>query len=168
MTRLSIILLSAMALTASCSSKKQETVATEHLQLARPVIGGTTPADLPMARAYRMSGDATADNVPVQVDSKGNIVSYPAPTDLIGQEPVALADGYLLDRRGISAYTRFTRYTYAEYIALKTPPTPSQLKAAIIPGARPVDIVQLPLTAADAAANPDVARAALQQLFSGE
>lgn len=128
---------------AACSPKKNVPEAAPALQAASagPVIGGAPrPAALPRAVVYRMSGDATAANVPVTVNASGEIVSYPAPTDLEGTAPLAVADGYLLDRRGISAQSRFLRYTYAEYSALSAPPTLAELREAIIPGARVVDM----------------------------
>lgn len=108
---------------------------------------------LPRATVYRMAGNATAANVPVQVGESGNIVSFPSPSDVKGAEPLALANGYLLDRRGINANSRFTRWTYAEYGALASAPGPDELKAAIIPGARAVDIHVLEMTPWEAAAD---------------
>lgn len=108
---------------------------------------------LPKAVVYRMSGPATPANVPVQVNAAGNIVSFPAPTDVAGQEPISLADGYLLDRRGISANSRFTRWTYAEYAALPAAPSPSEIKNAIISGSQPLDIHVLDMTPSEAAAD---------------
>ncbi len=121
--------------------------------LEAKVIGGEPKQYVPKAVIYRMSGDATAANVPVQVNSKGEILSFPDPTDLIGQEPVELADGYLLDRRGIGNSSRFTEYTYAEYAGLKQAPTVADLKAAIIPDARAVDIRTLSMTTSEAVAD---------------
>ncbi len=62
-----------------------------------------------------------------------------------------LADGYLLDRRGISPTTAFTSYTYSRYSALSTAPDASQLIKSIIPGAKVTEIVELPMTTSQAA-----------------
>lgn len=95
------------------------------------------------ARIYKTNGDYT-DNVPVTVGADGKIVSYPAPGDVAGAEPVKLDDGYLLDRRGISRDTRFTRYTYSQYAALSQAPTMAELLESIIPDARVTEIVEMP------------------------
>lgn len=109
---------------------------------------------LPKAIVYRMSGNATAANVPVNVNPQtGEIVSFPGPDDVVGQEPIALEGGWLLDQRGISENSRFTKWTYAEYAAMKTPPTLAEIKAAIIPDARAVDIHRLDMTPSQAAAD---------------
>ncbi|MDE6320919.1 MAG: hypothetical protein K2L93_01330 [Muribaculaceae bacterium] len=113
---------------------------------ALEVSGGTYSA-LPRAVVYKMNGDY-ADCVPITVSADGEtIVSYPAPTDLTPEStPLPVVDGYLLDRRGVNANTRFLRLTYDEYRALQQPPTLDQLKADIIPGARVIDIHRLPIT----------------------
>lgn len=102
---------------------------------------------LPKATVYKMQGDATAANVPVTINpTTGQIVSFPAPADVVGQEPVSLGQGWLLDRRGINANSRFLRWTYAEYQSLEDTPTPTELKEAIIPDARVVDLRRLDMT----------------------
>ena len=68
-----------------------------------------------------------------------------------------LSGGYLLDRRGVSANTAFTRWTYREYSAMESAPTASEIVAAILPGARVTEIYQMPFAASapDAAARCD-------------
>ena len=118
----------------------------------------------PKAVAYRMSGDY-ADNVPVTLAADGVIISYPAPGDLTDRSaPLPLTDGWWLDRRGISANSVFTRYTYSEYRALPATPTPAELKASVIPGARVTVTLQLPMTVAEATADTAAANAALSRL----
>ncbi len=76
-------------------------------------------------------------NVPITLsDDKTKVVSYPAPTDVFynGQlaYPSELINGYLLDNRGISVNTVFTKYTYEEYSKLKaTPDLETFLKSII-------------------------------------
>ena len=103
---------------------------------------------------YKTDGNY-ADNVPVQMGGGGVITSYPAPSDVSPERstPLAVADGWLLDRRGISPRTVFTSYTYAEYAALPSAPTPQQLRAAIIPDAHITAMCTLPMTPASAAAD---------------
>lgn len=111
-----------------------------------------------------MSGDY-ADNVPVTLAPDGAIISYPAPTDLTDRStPLPLADGWWLDRRGISANSVFTRYTYSEYRALPAAPTPTELKASVIPGARVTATLQLPMTVSEATADTAAANAAISRL----
>lgn len=126
----------AMIIATSCVGSRH--VATiEPLTLNQQEI---KPAPLPQQHKYRISGPATAANVPVQVNAEGKIVSFPAPTDLIGQEPKDLGDGWYLDRRGVNANTRFTTYTYEQYSRLSAPPSLAELQAAIIPDARVIDL----------------------------
>ena len=117
------------------------------------VIGNGAVTMIANAVAYRMSGDF-ADNVPVTLASDGSLASYPAPTDLCeGSTPLALADGWWLDRRGVGSGTVFTRYTYRDYAALGTAPSPSQLLGAVIPGARVTAVMRLPMTLQEAVAD---------------
>lgn len=110
-----------------------------------PVSGRPSMA-LPKARIYRMTGPYK-DNVPVSLGSDGQIISYPAPADISeAQRPLPLRDGWWLDRRGVGEGSVFTRYTYAEYAALKEAPSPEDLKKAVIPGARVVGVTVLPIT----------------------
>ncbi len=140
----------------SCASKKNETPQEPELQIvqapARPVIGGQ-PYELPRAVVYQMNGDY-ADNVAIQVDAQGNVVSYPAPQDVKGMEPVALGDGWYLSRQGVSNRSVFTRWTFAEYAALKSVPTLAELKAAIIPEAKITELKVLTISQSEALEDP--------------
>lgn len=134
-----------------CASKKETTVPNTV----------TISAPTPKAIAYKMSGQVSALNVPINVDDRGNIINFPDPKDLRDAEPIALKNGYLLDRRGVNANTRFLRYTYEEYSSLNTPPSLSELKAAIIPDARIAEIVRLPMTVDQAIADLNAVNAML-------
>ena len=132
-----------------CASKKQTAITgLDNIVIAAQPTSATAPQ--PKAIAYKMTGHATATNVPVQVNAQGDIVSFPDPADLKNAEPIQLKDGYLLDRRGVNSNTRFLRYTYAEYSALDTAPSISELKEAIISDARVSDIIRLPVTVSQA------------------
>lgn len=145
--------------TADSGAENARVLAVEPLPMANE--RGSAPALIPKAVAYRMSGPYAA-NVPVTVNSAGEIVSYPAPSDLgPDSEPLDLGGGWWLDRRGVSDNSVFTRYTYAEYRALKTAPTIAELREAIIPGARVSDTLRLPMTTSEAVADPEAAKAAL-------
>lgn len=154
MRKLMIFVVVAMSL-ASCGTKKETPVEPE-VQIVkapeRPLIGGK-PMALPKAVIYKMNGNY-ADNVTIQVDAQGNIVSYPAPQDVKDMEPVALSDGWFLTRRGVNQQTVFTRFTYADYAAMKTAPTLAELKAAIIPDAKISELKTLPILQSEALEDP--------------
>lgn len=104
-----------------------------------------------MASAFQMSGDY-ADHVAITLDANGNLLYYPAPTDLSDSStPIEIGDGWWLNRQGISANSQFTSYTFDEYMALKTPPTRRQLIESIIPGARVTAFRTLDIPASQAA-----------------
>lgn len=110
------------------------------------VRGGSPVAALAKVRIYKTNGDY--DNyVPVTLnDSRDGLVSYPAPSDLHGASPVKLDDGFLLDRRGVGVNTAFTRWTYAEYAEMQSAPSPEEIMANLIPGARVTELYETPLT----------------------
>ncbi len=153
-----IILLSCV-MTAGCASSKkaagessQDNASLEVIDMAIPgkMLGGETAA-LPRATVYKTNGNFN-DNVPVTLSAdRKEIISFPAPGDISPESaPLPLAEGYLLDRRGISANSAFTRYTYESYAALKEVPSLKLLKESIIQGAEVVDIVILPMTLTEA------------------
>ena len=110
-----------------------------------PVVLGGTPADMPRAVVYRMSGDYSR-NVPVTLGADDGIASYPAPSDLSESSlPVDMGDGLWLDRRGMGLRSVFTSYTYSQYMSLPQAPSPQQLRDAIIPGARVINVYPLPM-----------------------
>ncbi|MDE6367577.1 MAG: hypothetical protein K2L33_08350, partial [Muribaculaceae bacterium] len=84
-----------MAITATgCKTAKTtdaaDTAPVRTSAIAVPVTPPTNPNNImPRAVIYRITGNATAANVPVQVSPAGTITSFPAPTDIIGQEPVS-------------------------------------------------------------------------------
>lgn len=90
----------------------------------------------PRAMIYKTTRDYS-DRVPVTMNrERTRIVSYPAPSDLYYKGKLAvpdrLADGYLLDNRGIGANTVFLDYTYDEYTRLKVIPNPDELAGHIL------------------------------------
>lgn len=85
---------------------------------------------------YKTSKDYRT-NVPVVLsEDKGQIISYPHPTDLFfGVNlalPTQLHNGYLLDNRGINKNVAFLKYSYNEYSILKDVPTLQELQQNII------------------------------------
>lgn len=125
------------------------------------------PAAMPRARVYRMNGDY-ADNVPVEVDGDGRIISFPAPSDVsASSKPILLKGGWWLDRRGVGERTAFTRFTYEEYAALPQAPTVAMLSGAIIPGARVTAVKELPWILQQALADTAAVNAWLQARTPG-
>lgn len=106
------------------------------------------------ASAFRMSGDY-ADRVAVTLDSEGELVYYPAPTDITADSmPTAIADGWYLNRQGLGPNSVFTRWTFEEYGSFQSVPTPQEIKAAIILGARVTEFKILPIPSSEAAELP--------------
>ena len=134
-----------------------------------PVPGAQTIASaMPRAIVYRTVADYR-DKVPVNIDQRtGAIISYPDPRDLHAEAmPLPLANGYLLDRRGISPSVAFTSFTYAQYAALKAAPTIEQLSESIINRHPIVEMYQLPISAAEAAADTAKVNAFIKAKFDG-
>ena len=104
------------------------------LSQVRPL--GNSAADMPRCIIYKTRADYS-DKVPVTMnDARSEIVSYPAPGDVYYSGalavPLRLADGYLLDRRGIGVNTVFTDYTYSRYAALPAVPSRDELMRHVI------------------------------------
>lgn len=118
----------------------------------------------PEATVFRMSGDY-AMNVPVDIYPEGKLFSYPAPSDVTADSaPIPLADGWWLDRRGVGEHTVFTRWTYSEYHDLKEYPTPREISAAVIPGAKVTAVLHLDMTVDEALADTAAVNAAIASL----
>lgn len=117
-------------------------------------IASVVPTASPKGFLYKTSG-AYLDNVPIQLSADGlQLISFPAPTDIpLTAEPVELADGWLLSPVGITPSSVFTRWTYAEYRALPQAPTPEEVLAAVIPGAKVTMTMPLPMTTQEAMAD---------------
>lgn len=114
-------------------------------------LGGGA-SHLPRAVVYSTNGNYNC-NVSIPLNATGTApLSFPGPGDVgVWSEPVTLADGWLLDRRGgIGASTVFLRYTYAQYHALTQVPSVDSLMAAIIPDARVTEAWRLPIAANEA------------------
>lgn len=87
---------------------------------------GIEKAHAPNFLIYKTKADYS-NYVPVILSAdKSQIVSYPAPSDVIKdgelQTPIALHGGYWLDRRGINKNVAFLNTTYADYSKLEQAP----------------------------------------------
>ena len=124
-------------------------------------------ATAPDAIVYRTSGDYDA-LVPVTLDSRGEIASYPAVSDIKhSRRPLALAEGYLLDRRGIGVGVAFTSYTYEQYAALDATPSREQLRASIVARSPLRAMYRLPMSVADAEADTAAVNAIIRAGLPG-
>jgi hypothetical protein len=128
-----------------------------------PATKGGSAAFLPKAAIYRMSGDYHL-NVPISVSASGELLSYPDPMDIRpGATPIPLAEGYWLDRRGVSELTRFTSYTYDEYSQLEKAPSAESLMAHVIAGATLTEVVLLPMRPNEAAKDTAAVNSIIRQ-----
>lgn len=85
---------------------------------------------------YKTKGDYR-NLVPITLSAdKKHVIARPAPGDLMLGDgfatPIELADGYLLDRRGVGPGTAFIEYTYKHYFAIKGIPTEEDLLRRIV------------------------------------
>lgn len=130
MKKSSIILLSLMITILSACSNQSKT--TESKASTSSVITATGPE----AIIYKTKDDYNL-LVPVIMNAeKTEIVSYPAPGDLKYKgklaTPTVLADGFLLDNRGITKDVAFLNITYADYMVLDKTPSRDELMQMII------------------------------------
>lgn len=94
-------------------------------KMLRPIVIYATRADY-------------SNLVPVTLDdAKQQIIAYPSRSDLrYGDNeystPIALENGLLYDRRGISSNTAFLKITYSDYCSLPSDPSPVTLFEQII------------------------------------
>lgn len=162
---LPVSILAVASLASACGSHKQAAVSPAPIAVWSKPLGSAPVSALPKAVIYRTDGDY-ARYVPVTLnDDRNALVSFPAPGDVRGGNPVALANGFWLDRRGIGPNTAFTRWTYEEYAALPATPSPAEIMANLIPDARVTEVYRLPFAPSvpDAAARCDSVIAAGMQ-----
>jgi len=108
-----------------CKSKQEVTA----------VTGKTVSAQAPVI-IYKMKQDYSL-HVPVTLTAdKKSLESYPAPSDVFYNGdlayPVALENGFFLDRRGINANSAFTKWTYYEYSRLAKTPAQEEIMKMIL------------------------------------
>lgn len=124
------------------------TVPPHAVQLPGQETGGE--AIVLKASAFKMSGDY-ANNVAVTLDDSGNLVYFPAVSDIRpGSKPTLIGEGWWLNRQGLGPNSVFTKWTFEEYMALPATPSPAEIKSAIIKGAEVTEFRQLPVPAAQA------------------
>ena len=151
---IAILALSAILIPFSgCRSGKGTAAADDNLQPVVKNIGGNSTM-YPRATIFTMSGDY-ADKVAVTFNPDGTLAYFPDPMDITANSaPYSLGNGWYLNRQGVAPNSVFTKWTFNEYRALPSPPSPEEIKAAVIPGARVTDFEQIPVSISDALANP--------------
>ena len=85
---------------------------------------------------YKTKGDYS-QYVPVTLSDDGSaIAAYPAPSDVyyrgVISKPTQLANGYLLDNRGLTTHSAFVKITYDDYSKLTDVPALPELYKKII------------------------------------
>ncbi|WP_222165270.1 hypothetical protein [Edaphocola aurantiacus] len=110
--------------TSSCAHKNVP----KQTQLVQPKFDAS-----PAVVIYKTKKDYSRFVAVTLSADKSKITSYPAPSDISPEMsvPVALADGYWLDRRGIGEHVAFLKMTYAAYAQLSSPPSKEQLWSQI-------------------------------------
>jgi len=113
----------------SCNSELKE-------EKSVPIISGAVASTGPNAIIYKTKADYN-NLVPVILnDNKTKIVSFPAPRDLKYKGelaiPIQLADGFLLDNRGINSKVAFLDIRYDEYFAFSKTPSVEELMERIL------------------------------------
>lgn len=105
-----------------------------HRQAAAELVPATVVnMASPRAIVYKTRADYS-HHVPVMLSAdKKTLMSYPACSDVRHLPvPTPLADGWLLDNRGIGAHVAFTTWTYEEYAAMETTPSRHEIMAHIL------------------------------------
>lgn len=100
------------------------------------IENGTASMALAPIIIYKTRGDYK-NLVPITLTpDKQHVVARPAPSDLLIGDglstPIELADGYLLDRRGVGPTSAFVSYTYEQYFAIKGIPSEHDLLNRIV------------------------------------
>lgn len=149
-----IPLLCIVSMAAGCSKKSTDAAQAQPETPEQLQIASSPLSSMPKATAFKMSGDY-ADNVAVTLNSDGTLLYYPAPSDITSNSaPYALGDGWYLNRQGVSSNSVFTKWTFEEYSRMKQTPTRREIMDAIIPGAKVIEMIQLPVSLSDALADP--------------
>lgn len=134
-------------LVAACTANKNTSKPTSVVKPNTSVKPTTTqPAPVSETTTMDFSGPPTTvyktkqnynDKVPITLsDDKAKIVAYPSPKDVFYNGnlayPTPLAQGYLLDNRGIGKNVAFLSITYQEYSNLPQAPNLQDMYTMII------------------------------------
>lgn len=127
-----VLISTVVACSSSKNSGSKEPAAKEQSATAAKKVDYAGPPTI----VYKTQKDYK-NNVPITLSDDGKtIVSYPAPSDVyykgVLAYPTPLANGYLLDNRGLNVNSVFTKFTYEEYSKLSAAPDMNTLYASII------------------------------------
>jgi hypothetical protein len=115
------------------NQKLTETSSNEQEQagLVNPLFSPGPPVII-----YKTKSDYRDKVAVTLTEDKSKLSSFPAPSDVIQQGelalPIGLADGFLLDQRGINEQVAFLSMTYAVYSQLAKTPAASELMDMIL------------------------------------
>ena len=139
--------------------KESKSNGSQEVKPVRKGLLNSSPVNvMPETSAFRMNGDF-ADNVAVTLGPDGELLYFPAPTDITADsKPISLGDGWWLNCQGLGQNSVFTKYTFAQYAELPQTPSPEQLKMAIIPGAKVTEFKLIPMQYQEALQNLDAVK----------
>lgn len=115
------------------NQKPAETTKNEQEQtdLVNPVFSPGPPVII-----YKTKSDYHDKVAVTLTEDKSKLSSFPAPSDVLSKGelalPIGLADGFLLDKRGINEQVAFLSMTYADYNQLAKTPAASELMDMIL------------------------------------
>lgn len=123
-------ILSLSLCSSSCNNSKTLTTSNE---TAIPTLSFTAG---PSVMVYKTKKDYTKHVPVILSEDKTKIISYPAPDDVRDganyRTPIALTDGYFLDKKGIGKNVAFLKLTYEAYAALAKAPSKAELMSMIV------------------------------------
>ena len=161
---------------AGCSSGREvKPTSTQSTEMSRPnpnlhsaKASQKKASRLPKAVVYRTNKDLR-DYVPVKMDGgKVRLVSYPAPTDITeSTRPIALAEGYLLDKQGVGVNSVFLDWTRDTYSKFTETPRKGDIMEHINPSGWITVIVELPMTTSEAEADTAAVNKLIRNGFPG-
>ena len=126
---LSILMIIAISFLFACTNQNPQA---ENLPQVSTGIASTGPD----AIIYQTKNDYALMVPVIMNDIKTDIVSFPAPGDLLYKGKPALPDvltnGFLLDNRGINKNVAFLNITYDDYMMLKETPAKDELMEMIL------------------------------------
>lgn len=165
-----------MATLQACKSQKVVDVTNENatpevitpIEDTKMVISNPTANALPAAIVYKTRANYN-NKVPVMLNAdKTAIMSYPAPSDVRHlPTPLPLADGYLLDQRGIGNTVAFLSLTYKDYAELPAVPSTDLLMKSIIDKNPLLEMYRLPINFNEAVADTAKVNEIIRSHFSG-
>lgn len=122
---------------------------------------------MPKAVIYRTNGDWNVNVAVTLNEDKSQLMYFPDCYDVsVDTEPLALTNGWLLDRQGgISKNTAFLKWTMPEYHEMKKTPSVNEIMDAIIPNAKVLEVVKLPMLTTQAQNDTSAVNAIIREQY---